>query len=79
MRAWSRAVCAAAAISLANVACADAADLAVEVGSQPPPLAFRAPLRFFSWSGCYLGGHLGWALAKQRPHWHVLGPDDALE
>jgi outer membrane immunogenic protein len=49
---------------MANVSCAGAADLGVEVGAQPPPLAFRAPLRFFSWSGCYLGGHLGWALAN---------------
>ena len=64
MNAWSRVVYAAVAVGMANVSCAGAADLAVEVGSQPPPLAFRAPLRFFSWSGCYLGGHLGWALAN---------------
>jgi len=64
MNAWSRVVCAAVAVGIANVSCAGAADLGVEVGAQPPPLAFRAPLRFFSWSGCYLGGHLGWALAN---------------
>src|SRR5262245_11529601 len=61
MGAWSRVVCAAVAMSVANIACAGAADL--EVNAQTP-LAFRAPLRFFSWSGCYLGGHLGWALAN---------------
>jgi hypothetical protein len=44
--------------------CADAADLGVEVGPQPPPLAFAANL----------GGHLGWALANNGVTGTFLAP-----
>jgi outer membrane immunogenic protein len=75
MGAWSRVVCAAIAMSVAKIACAGAADLEV---SARPPMAFGAPLRFFSWSGCYLGGHLGWALADNNITGTFLAPTGPL-
>ncbi len=34
-----------------------AADLGTPLPTKAPPLA--APVPYFSWTGCYLGGHLG--------------------
>jgi outer membrane immunogenic protein len=49
-------------ICVASMACAEAADFEVGV---PPPTLVRAPVvRFFSWSGCYLGGHFGGAFVN---------------
>jgi outer membrane immunogenic protein len=71
MGAWSRLVCA-IAISAANIAFAGAADLEVGV---PPPTVVRAPVvRFFSWTGCYLGGHVGGAFVNNDITGTFLAP-----
>jgi outer membrane immunogenic protein len=73
MWAWSRLGCAAIAISVANIVCAEAADLGV--GGPPPVIAYpAAPVRFFSWTGCYLGGHVGGAFADNQITGTFLGP-----
>jgi outer membrane immunogenic protein len=67
------------AITIAGVAGAAAADLELNA---PPPLApFRAPPPLiFNWTGCYLGGHGGYAYTDRVVTGTILGPiiDGAL-
>jgi len=61
------------AITIAGVAGAAAADLELNA---PPPLApFRAPPPLiFNWTGCYLGGHGGYAYTDRVVTGTILGP-----
>jgi outer membrane immunogenic protein len=47
-----------AAVGIIDVGAVRAADMAVKA----PPLAARA---LYNWSGCYVGGYVGWAAANQ--------------
>ena len=40
--------------------------LAADLGRMPVKAAPPAPVRVFSWTGCYLGGHVGWGWGRTR-------------
>ena len=46
-----------AGVTLLAIAPAHAADLGRPVYKAPPPVV--APVPLFSWTGCYIGGHIG--------------------
>src|SRR5260370_40567861 len=52
-----------AAVALLAAAPAIAADLGPRMPVKAPPVA--APVPYFSWTGCYLGAHLGWGWGKK--------------
>src|ERR1051325_9036010 len=43
-------------------ASANAADLGRPVYKAPPPVL--APVRLFTWTGCYIGGNIGWGWGR---------------
>ncbi len=52
-----------AGVALIAAGSANAADLRAPVYKAPPPVAAPAPV--FSWSGCFVGAHVGWGWGKK--------------
>jgi len=52
-----------AGVALIAAGSANAADLGRPVYKAPPPVA--APVPVFSWTGCYIGAHVGWGWGKK--------------
>jgi outer membrane immunogenic protein len=50
-----------ASLALFAAGSANAADLPARVYSKAPP-----PVQVFSWTGCYVGGHVGWGWARNN-------------
>src|SRR6266487_3348349 len=52
-----------AGVALIAGGSANAADLRAPAYKAPPPVA--APVPVFSWTGCYIGAHVGWGWGKK--------------
>jgi len=59
MRRYALTLLAAAAIGLATIGLASAADLGVRRAPAPAPAVYAPPPPPFSWTGFYIGGNLG--------------------
>ncbi len=53
-------------VALAAGVPAHAADLGRPVYKAPPPAAAPVPVPVFSWTGCYIGGHIGWGWGRDK-------------
>jgi outer membrane immunogenic protein len=65
----NRLILAGAAVGALLTGSATAADMRIRKAPPPPP----APPVFFSWTGCYIGGHIGGLWAEKE--WFVRDPN----
>ncbi len=59
-----------AGVALIAAGSANAADLGRPVYKAPPPVA--PPVPVFSWTGCYVGGHVGWGWGRPDAFNHEI-------